>query len=153
MRLLHSIFSTVASLVVKLFLLVLAVAALLLSSCHRSGTWNDDPKNWQRTFGEQTPTNITVIHSLYWRSPHWTMEYAYFFEVRGAVRSELLSDTNLVRLGTNAEMNFYSPEPTWFAPKPIRQYEVYGYTNNPPSNVRLLIDKTDQTTFFTDYQL
>ena len=81
------------------------------------------------------------------------MEYAYFFEVRGAVRSELLSDTNLVRLGTNADMDIFTPKPSWFVPKPVDQYEVYGYTNSPPSRFRLLIDKTDESTFFTDFQL
>lgn len=130
-----------------------ACVAVLASSCHQSGTWSDDPKNWQRAFGEQTPTNLAVIHSQYWRSAHWTMEYEYFFEVRGAVRSELLSDTNLALLGTNADMGISTPKPSWFAPKPVDQYEVYGFTNGPPSKFRLLIDKADESTFFTDFQL
>jgi hypothetical protein len=127
--------------------------ALLTCSCHRSGTWSDDPKNWKRAFGERAPTNITVIHSQYWRSAHWTMEYAYFFEVQGAVRKDLLSDTNLVRLDTNASMEIFSPKPSWFVPKLIDQYEAWGYTNGPPSKFRLLIDKADGSTFFTDFQL
>jgi hypothetical protein len=149
MRLLHFILRALETLAMYLVFCVV----VLLGSCHRSGTWNDDPKNWQRAFGERTPTNITVIHSQYWRSPHWTMEYAYFFEMRGAVRSDFLADTNLVRLGTNSDMNVFTPKPTWFAPKSVDQYKVYGYTNSPPSNVRILIDKTDETTFITDFQL
>jgi hypothetical protein len=127
--------------------------ALLTISCHRSGTWSDDPKNWGRAFGERTPTNTMVVHSLYWRSAHWSLEYGYFFEVRGAVRKELLSDTNLVRVDPNSRMEFFSKRPSWFVPKSYDAYEVWGYTNDPPSKFRLLIDKTDETTFFADFQL
>jgi len=137
----------------RIYLMISVIAAVLTSACHRSGTWNDDPKNWQRAFDERTPTNITVVHSRYWRSAHWTMEYAYFFEATGGVRSELLSDTNLVRLDANAQMRFFDPKPEWFAPKPVNEYEVYGYTNDPPSRFRLLLDKKDGRAFFTDFQL
>jgi hypothetical protein len=74
--------------------------------------------------------------------------------VTGAVRRELLSDTNLVRLATtNASIDFFGEQPSWFAPKPLEAYEVWGYTNEPPSKFRLLIDKTNETAFFTDYQI
>jgi len=134
--------------------ITIVCAAVLTCSCHRSGTWNDDPKNWQRAFRERMPTNIGVVHSVYWRSAHWTYEAAYYFQVTGAVRSALLSDTNLVRLETiNTNMDFFGEKPEWFAPKPLGAYEVWGYTNEPPSKFRLLIDKTNETAFFTDYQL
>ena len=137
-----------------LHFIALAFTALLATSCHRSGTWKDDPKNWERALGERTPTNITVIHSWHWRSAHWTHESAYCFEVRGAVRGTLLSDTNLVRLETtNTNIEFVAERPSWFAPKPMDAYEIWGYTNDPPSKFRLLIDKTDETAFFTDFQL
>jgi hypothetical protein len=133
--------------------IALVTVGLLTISCHRSGTWKDDSKNWERAFRERTPTNITVVHSWYWRSAHWTHEAAYFFQVRGAVRAVLLSDTNLVRLSTNASMDFFGERPSWFAPKPLDAYEVWGYTSDPPSRFRLLIDSADETAFFTDYQL
>src|SRR5690348_10176314 len=107
---------------------VILCVTLLTCSCHRSGTWNDDPKNWERAFSEHTPTNIGVVHSMYWRSAHWTYEYAYYFEVTGAVRRVLLSDTNLVQLAsTNASFEHFGEKPAWFAPKPFEAYEVWGY--------------------------
>ena len=136
------------------YFIALVCVALFTTSCHRSGTWKDDTKNWDRAFSQHAPTNITVIHSYYWRSAHWSFEDAYYFEVTGAVRKELLSDTNLVRLETvNTNMEFFGERPSWFAPKPLEAYEVWGYTNDPPSKYRLLIDKTNDTAFFTDFQL
>jgi hypothetical protein len=126
---------------------------LLTCSCHRSGTWDDDSKNWERAFSGRIPTNVAVVHSRYWRSAHWSYEAAYYFEVTGAVRSALLSDTNLVRLPPDASMGYFGEKPAWFAPKPLEAYEVWGYTNDPPRNYRLLIDKTNEIAFFTDHQL
>jgi hypothetical protein len=133
---------------------VVVCASLLTCSCHKSGTWSDDPKNWERAFSQRIPSNIGVVHSMYWRSAHWTYEAAYYFQVTGAVRSALLSDTNLVRLeSTKVSADYFGEKPIWFAPKPLEAYEVWGYTNEPPSKLRLLIDKTNATAFFTDFQL
>lgn len=131
---------------------ILLSLILLACSCHRSGTWNDDSKNWERAFGEHIPTNIVVVHSRFWRSAHWTYEFAYYFEVNGDVRKELLSDTNLVLL-SKFEDDFFGEKPAWFAPEQIKDFEVWGYTNSPPSRFRLWVDKSGKRAFFTDYQL
>lgn len=47
----------------------------------KEGTWEDDPKNWQRVFGQGHSDRLKEIHSYYWRSAHWTLEYEYFFEL------------------------------------------------------------------------
>ena len=100
------------------------------------------------------PTNIGVVHSMYWRSAHWTYEAAYYFEVTGAVRSVLFSDTNLVELvATNTSFEYFGEKPAWFAPKPLEAYVVWGYTNEPPSKFWLFLDRTNGTAFFTDFQL
>lgn len=47
-----------------------------------SGSWEDDPKNWNRAFGEKAPDTIVVCRSHYERSPHpFFKEFAYFFEI------------------------------------------------------------------------
>lgn len=66
--------------------------ATLVSGCHRSGVWQDDPANWRRAFGTGQPSDAVVVHSFYWRSPHWTFEFEYFFHIRAndRLRARLL---------------------------------------------------------------
>ena len=60
--------------------LALTLLVSLCVGCHRSGTWNDNPKNWERAFGQKPPKDLKIVHSQYWRSPHFTLEFEYFFE-------------------------------------------------------------------------
>ena len=62
----------------------LSVLLLLLSGC--GGTWVDDPGNFKRLFGGPPPKDIQVLHTYYWKSPHWTNEYQYFFALRTFLR-------------------------------------------------------------------
>ncbi len=55
--------------------LIAILAAIFLTGCHESGTWKDDKRNWQRIFRVAKPDDITVVHSWFWRSPHFTYEY------------------------------------------------------------------------------
>ena len=52
--------------------------ALVAGGCGRAGTWTDDPGNWRRIFRGPKPAGVAMIHSWYWRSPHFTMEFEYF---------------------------------------------------------------------------
>ena len=61
-------------------ILALTLLVSLCVGCHRSGTWNDNPKNWERAFGQKPPKDLKIVHSQYWRSPHFTLEFEYFFE-------------------------------------------------------------------------
>lgn len=58
-----------------LYLILLCVAGC-------GGTWVDDPGNFKRVFGFNLPDDVRVLHSYYWRSPHWTTEYSYFIAVQ-----------------------------------------------------------------------
>jgi hypothetical protein len=70
-----------------------------LSCCHESGTWQNDAKNWKRAFGEQQPKKIKVTNSWFWRSPHFTHEFEYFFAVapNDAFRRQLIEPGNLLK--------------------------------------------------------
>ena len=98
-----------------------------------SGTWEDDPKNWYRAFGEEQPSEVTVIHSKYWNSAHWTEEYMYFFEVRATPewRDAFLRRRELQPVPPSEVRSFRSPDPPsditpdWFAPDPVTDYDVW----------------------------
>ncbi len=47
-----------------------------------AGLWEDDSKNWSRAFHGDPPAGLTVVHSKYWESDHFTHKYIYFFEVK-----------------------------------------------------------------------
>ena len=65
-----------------------------------AGRWQDDPKNWGRAFHSMKPPDVVVLHSDYWRSPHWTYEAGYVFEVlkNDALRAQLFTENRLVRV-------------------------------------------------------
>lgn len=46
--------------------------SMLWVGYHESGTWEDDPKHWQRIFREPKPEHVEVERSWYWRSPDFT---------------------------------------------------------------------------------
>jgi hypothetical protein len=47
---------------------------VLVTGCGylKSGTWEDDPANWERAFRSAKPEDVAVVHSRCWRSPHWS---------------------------------------------------------------------------------
>jgi hypothetical protein len=51
-------------------------AILVLTGC--GGTWVDDKRNFDRVFGFGKIPDVQVVHSYYWKSPHWSTEYQYF---------------------------------------------------------------------------
>jgi len=55
---------------------------LCLTGCHEAGTWEDDARNFQRIFRVPQPREVTVVHSRFWTSPHWTDEFQYFIQIR-----------------------------------------------------------------------
>ena len=134
----------------------LLVAMLLLGGCGRSGTWTDDPKNWQRAFRSQKPDDVVVVHSKYWRSPHWTYEYEYFFHVEAndALHRQLLEQNDLVRVeGTNAvstRLMPFSDRPEWFAPDTPERYEVWKYADDTQSDFTVFVEKDTKDLFLAD---
>ena len=131
--------------------------SLLLAGCGyaAAGTWDDDPANWGRVFGGDKPDSVVVVHSHYWRSPHFTMEFEYFFEIAkdDEFQARFFRMNELVRLeGAKAEPRHFGEKPAWFLPKPLGSYEVWTFAER-PQNFRLFIDRETGEIFLTDYQV
>ena len=122
-----------------------------------AGQWEDDPKNWGRAFHSTKPPDVRVIHSRYWRSPHWSYEFQYFFDVapNATLRAQLFREHKLRQLtGDEAErvrQDAFGDRPSWFAPKEANEYEVWVFEDAPGSNFKVLIDKSSLEMFLNDY--
>ena len=131
-----------------------------LSGCHESGTWQNDSKNWKRVFGDDQPKDIKVLHSWYWRSPHFTYEFEYFlaiapndtFRKRALEPGKLLNLTPTSKEEREQVLRFFHDKPSWFIPKPIESYEVWQ-GKPPQEHFRLFIDRETGELYLTDYSV
>jgi hypothetical protein len=140
--------------------LVLILAAILTACGYlQSGRWEDDERNWERAFRTSKPEDVVVVHSQYWRSPHWTYEAGYAFEIRAnpEFRERYLMNNRLRRITLHhlpdARTLCFAGCPTWFAPGSLDRYEVWGLADDQDSKFRALIDKISGTIFLVDYQV
>jgi len=102
---------------------LLSVALLgILASC--GGTWVEDGGNFKRVFGFSKPPEVTVLHSYYWKSPHWSVEYSYFIVlqaspkfVAGVTSSDLMTavapDGAALNICGGRMAQVVPPEATW----------------------------------------
>ncbi len=118
---------------------MLLVSILLAAACGyvSSGTWEDDPKNWERAWGSSKPAEVSIPHSWYWRSPHWTREEAYFFQFRWheELFNQLIEKNGMRPLALAAvkpQPDYCFDKPDWFAPPSPAGYEGWqcGSSNN-----------------------
>ena len=135
--------------------LACVLLALSLAGCGyaKSGTWDDDPGNWDRVFGEEKPDTVVLVHSRYWRSPHFTMEFEYFLQVakNADFQTRLFEKNKLVRLeGDAATPPHFGERPAWFIPKSAKDYDVWKFEDR-PQNFRLIIDRETGDMFLCDY--
>ena len=126
------------------------MAAAVAAGCGyvRSGTWDDVPENWHRAFQSTKPADVVVVHSRYWRAPHWTYEAGYLFEIQpsAAFREQLFSQNRLrthfkTRRLRQPTRPCFGECPAWFAPKALQDYEIWVYADEPKSNFMVLIDR------------
>jgi hypothetical protein len=109
--------------------------ALLLAGC--SATYVDDKHNYERTFGIKCPKDVEVIHSYYYRSPHFTEEHEYYFQMTSTSGSNLLKMFILPNMVQATDENSPRPfflglrpnRPEWFAPEAVSNYEIWYCTN------------------------
>jgi hypothetical protein len=140
---------------------ILCAILACLAGCgyFMSGTWEDDPGNWDRAFGTRKPEDVVVLHSKYSRFPHFTYECEYFFEIRSnpGLKQELISQNKLVRPeggAVGSALNDLSEAaPRWFAPKPMERYELWTIPDDPFNRFRVLVDKESGNLFLADLQL
>ena len=134
---------------------------LLFSGCgyFLAGEWEDDPDNWRRAFQSEQPPDVSVVHSWYWRSPHWSDEFQYFFEVvlTAELEEQLFTENRLRQLvgeeAAAAKGRYFVQPPAWFAPKSVSEYEVWVFADEPRRNFTVFIDKASGNLFLTDYQV
>jgi hypothetical protein len=132
-----------------------AMDMLLRESKKDAGTWENDPENWQRAFGENPPADVSVVHSYYWGSDHFTTEFIFFFEVKASPtwREAFIKSRDAVPVpGSNAccfEVG-YDGTPAWFVPKPVELYEVW---DRPGYRGSLWLNKTNEHFYFYGVQL
>jgi hypothetical protein len=133
---------------------------LILPACNfSSGRWEDDPKNFARAFrGNIKPPNLKILHSRYMRTPHFTYEFEYFFVAEynkemmdgfiasGQMKLYEPSDAASFRLDQHCE-----EKPIWFRPKPLEDYEVWIFKDEPRQHFRLFMDKKTKELHYTDY--
>jgi hypothetical protein len=141
------------------YLLILLLGSFSLVGCHESGTWKDDSKNWKRIFRASKPADVTVIHSQFWRSPHWTYEFEYFLQVahNDEFKKTLFHFNKLKQLTTDEEphnaVDFFGEKPIWFLPKAISNYEIWVYADEPSQHFRIFIDRENGDLFLSDNQI
>jgi hypothetical protein len=124
-----------------------------------AGTWEDDPGNWNRALRSTKPPDVTVVHSKYWRSPHWTYEFEYFFEIapNTTLTKQLFAQNKLRQVSgdeaAQSKKNVFGDAPSWFAPKAVTEYEVWVFEDQPDRNFKILIDKKSGVMFLNDHQV
>ena len=137
---------------------VLASCLLALSGCGYlvGGTWEDDPGNWRRAFESEKAAPVVVVHSRYWRSPHWSTEYEYFFQVRDDrnVRNEIVERYDLERSPeTGADLDGRAAgAPGWFCPAQPGRYDGWR-PREQSAAFRMYVDRETGDLFFTNRQL
>ena len=141
--------------------IVTLLLACLAAGCGyvMAGTWHDDPGNWQRAFQSKKPPDVTVVHSKYYRSPHWTYEFEYFFEIapNATLKEQLFTKNKLRELtgneATKAREDVPGDVPSWFSPKVASEYRIWVFDGEPDRHFKVMIDKTSGAMFLHDYQL
>lgn len=123
-----------------------------------TGTWEDDPGSWNRAFRSTKPPDVTVVHSKYWRSAHWTYEFEYFFEIapNTKLKEQLFANNKLRKVSgdeaTKIKKDVFGDVPSWFAPKAVTEYGVWVFEDEPDRNFKILIDKMSGVMFLNDHQ-
>ncbi len=142
----------------KLVLFPIILIVLFGNSCgyFYSGTWEDEDKNWERAYNQELPERVKLIHSWYWRSPHWSLEQALYFEIEynEEIKQNFLKSGNIEKVDSKDyhRISFFKDKPQWFVPKSFKFYDIWMGTKL-YDNFILFIDKQDSLIFWTDYQL
>jgi hypothetical protein len=144
----------------KMKSLALVLIAFALAGCGPfvSGTWNDDPKNWKRAFGETRPSDgISIVRSWYMRTPHFTAEFAWFFELElsDKAKKELVENPDISKMSIaspeDLRSRIYQDRPSWFSPEPLSAYEVFE--SKIDRDFLIFVEKRGRRSFWTRCQL
>ena len=128
---------------------------IIARSNPNAGTWHDDPENWNRAFEEDLPKDLSMVHSYYWESNHFTHEYIYFFEVKASNQwvDEFLKKRKVVQVSPEKARRFeilYDETPDWFVPGSVGNYNVW---DRPGYYGSIWINKTNGHLYFYGVQV
>lgn len=125
-----------------------------------AGTWENDPKNWGRAFESRKPPDMIVLHSKYWRSPHWSYEFEYYFAIapNARLKEQLFTENKLKQITGDKSKEIAKEKilynvPAWFAPGDLTAYDVWVFAEEPDRNFIVLINKESGTLYLSDHQL
>jgi len=136
-------------------LLLFCISVAVCCGCHESGKWEDDARNWKRAMGYPKPKEIEIVHSVYWRSPHFTREDGWTFQIKGPASfyKEWLAHYKVIHPEQNRLAMFEqikNERPAWFAPKPTSQYDIWVLDDPNNHGFWMLIDRETGEFFVTD---
>jgi len=124
-----------------------------------AGTWEDDPRNWGRALQSTKPDDVLLVHSKYWRSPHWSYEFQYFLEIapNAALQAQLFNENKLRKIADSeseaVRRDVFGDAPSWFAPKAVTEYDVWVFEKEPGRHFKVLIDKQSGEIFLSDFNV
>lgn len=103
---------------------------------------------------------MQILHSHYWRSPHFTFEYEYFLLIAPNVsfQAELTKSGKLLDGGSyNQEQEaeatvFFGKKADWFLPKPLKNYHILDREGG-FENFKGFIDRETAEIFLTDFSV
>jgi hypothetical protein len=128
------------------------LTVLGLAACGIDPGWSDDPKNFERAWGQAAPDELQIRHSWYWRSAHFTREEAYYFQfarhaewMRGFIARNRLQPVADAASVTMSDYVCFA-RPTWFAPKPPAAYNAW--TTPPNASPALILEDRATGDFF-----
>jgi hypothetical protein len=135
---------------------VCLVSLLLATSCGylQAGSWEGDPKNWHRIFGEQKPAEVTLIHSFYERLSGWKMRYRFYlaFEAPEQERIRLVKRLKLSALSLTPApgeiVDRDAGSPAWFLPGELTDYMVW--IGSPEQHLRLSVNSKTGVIYLSD---
>lgn len=138
----------------RLWFLPFAVGlTCVLAGC--GGTWVEDAGNFERVLGFSKPPDVRVVHSYYWKSPHWSTEYRYFIALQASSKFSVGLTSEELMTAVAPDMAVLdkcgTDRPQWFLPKPLSAYAVW--IPKASGGYRVFRDKADGILFVCDQQL
>ncbi len=98
-----------------------------------------------------------MVRSWYMRTPHWTAEFAWFFELKltTAIKEEMLRDpqTRPITKFTESDLRrrIYREKPSWFLPEKLEEYDLYE--SGSVGDFLIFVERAGDKIFWTSFQL
>jgi hypothetical protein len=119
---------------------LILLSSLLLVGIGCGGKWVNDKDNFARAFGSKQPADVEVVQSIFVRTPHFTEEHEFYFQMKPLGESRLMTwltnDPGIIQ-STNGlahlpyYLNLRDNRPEWFASDALTNYQIWHSTNQP----------------------